>query len=175
MSNGRRVSSGAAWSGCWALAWTIGCADASLERTPSDIAFLQERSEQRCAMYEQADNLMCRADARASHARRIGDSESIRCYGERGLEMRASWRRLEESRKVLRASEPISPQAQLEQARASVAEQSIQRIFASLDQCEVRVEVARVQVDPGQPYPQQPYQQPYPQQPYPQQPSTKLP
>jgi hypothetical protein len=94
-------------------------------------------AEATCLALSRADELLCRADKRLMQARRNGDEASVRCYTDKGRQMRASWRSSLVNQERLK-SVVDDQNGSLERERIDAAGQSLERVFGTLEDCERR-------------------------------------
>lgn len=117
------------------IAMAAGCMSAA-ERPPSANAnasderldLVHDRSaEVTCLGRPKPEEQICRADRRLMEARRAGDSVAVRCYEQRGRELRASHRVLEAAR---------ADGTSLEKERELASIRAMDQTFALLEDCE---------------------------------------
>lgn len=116
------------------IAMAAGCMSAaerpaSAPDSASDerLDLVPDRSvEVTCLGRPKPEEQLCRADRRLMEARRSGDEVAVRCYEQRGRELRASHRVLEEARAGDAGSD--------ERARASI--RAMDQTFTLLEDCE---------------------------------------
>lgn len=102
-----------------------------VERSAPEPEFIHDRyAEQVCAGLPRADEQICRLDRRLMEARRVGDTAAVDCLTQKGREMRASWRRAVSLEEIM-----DRPAGDEERERIRAAERSLERTFATLDDC----------------------------------------